>query len=359
MPCRFAEHHELEALCAVLGERGRMLQIVHEFYDPGLTVSRDRDAGRPVAHATASRPRCRRCSTTPRWRDGVRRRSWRPWSGSGPLGARVWPQVQTRPIDISWTLDQRSIMFLVIPGWWPVLSLPTKADKLAAFADPAPATCSSTASRCWRPCRARPSTPARFVVREVALDRNRDLVGRTLGDIAAERGTTPAELLIDLAVEEDLGTWFIRADIGHADPKAVGALLAHPYVHVGASDGGAHVGSFATYGDTGYLFSRFVRDTGALRLEEAVKKITSDTCAIWGLPDGGFVREGYAADLAVFDPATIDRGPEVASDDFPGEGLRWIRRSVGMDAVVVGGTVTWSAADGYVPGARAGVIASR
>ena len=89
------------------------------------------------------------------------------------------------------------------------------------------------------------------MVREVALDRNRDMVGRTLGDIAAERGTTPAELLIDLAVEEDLGTWFIRAEIGHADPKAVGELLAHPYVHVGASDGGAHVGSFATYGDTG------------------------------------------------------------------------------------------------------------
>ena len=71
------------------------------------------------------------------------------------------------------------------------------------------------------------------------------------------------------------------------------------------------------------------------------------------------MREGYAADLIVFDPATIDRGPEVASDDFPGKGLRWIRRSVGMEAVVVGGTVTWSAADGYVPGARAGVIASR
>ena len=67
----------------------------------------------------------------------------------------------------------------------------------------------------------------------------------------------------------------------------------------------------------------------------------------------------YAADLTIFDPLTIDRGPEVASDDFPGEGLRWIRRSVGMEAVVVGGTVTWSAADGYVPGARAGVIASR
>ena len=60
----------------------------------------------------------------------------------------------------------------------------------------------------------------------------------------------------------------------------------------------------------------------------------------------------------VFDPDTIDRGPEIASDDFPGGGRRWIRRSVGVDTVVVNGDVTWTAADGYAPGARAGVVAS-
>jgi N-acyl-D-aspartate/D-glutamate deacylase len=201
--------------------------------------------------------------------------------------------------------------------------------------------------------------PARYVVRQVVLDRNKHLEGRTLGDIAAERSTTPAELLVDLAVEEDLGTWFIRSDIGHNDPAAVGEMLAHPYVHVGASDGGAHVGSFATYGDTGFLFSQFVREHPALRLEEAVKKITSDTAAIWGLAGRGALTEGYAADVVVFDPATIGRGPEVASDDFPGDGIRWIRHQVGVDAVLVNGAVTWTAGDGYVKDARGGTIATR
>ena len=199
---------------------------------------------------------------------------------------------------------------------------------------------------------------ASFVVREVALERNRDLVGRTLGDIAADRGTSPAELLIDLSVEEDLDTWFVRVGVGHHDPAAVGSILRHPYVHVGASDGGAHVGSFATYGDTGLLLGRFVRDTGAMRLEEAIKKITSDTCAIWGLRNRGVLAEGFAADVAIFDPTTIDRGPEIASDDFPGDGIRWIRRQVGMDTVIVNGAVTWTAAQGYIAGARAGTIAT-
>ena len=71
------------------------------------------------------------------------------------------------------------------------------------------------------------------------------------------------------------------------------------------------------------------------------------------------LREGYAADVVVFDADTLDRGPEVASDDFPGEGIRWIRHSVGMDTVLVGGEVTWSATEGYVAGARAGGLATR
>jgi N-acyl-D-amino-acid deacylase len=204
--------------------------------------------------------------------------------------------------------------------------------------------------------RGRGMDPANYLIRQVALEANKDLVGRTLGDVAAERGTRAAELLIDLSVEEELGTWFMRDGLGHSDPDAVGALLAHPLVHVGASDGGAHVGSFATYGDTGFLLSRYVRETGALSLEAAVKKITADPADIWGLPGRGRLTPGFAADVVVFDADTVGRGPEIASDDFPGGGTRWIRRSEGVDDVVVNGEVTWTADGGYVEGARAGVI---
>ena len=110
-------------------------------------------------------------------------------------------------------MGQRSIMFLAIPGWWNVLAMGDAADKLTALADPADAGhgCSTAWPQAVR-IRGAGMDPGNYLVREVALDANRDLVGRTLGDIAAERGTTAAELLIDLSVEEELGTWFMRAD---------------------------------------------------------------------------------------------------------------------------------------------------
>jgi N-acyl-D-amino-acid deacylase len=357
VPCRFAEHAELEALCAVLGERDAILQIVHEFFDTDLTVSRVQmlgDLSRRYGIPTTLSPLFH-SAAAPAATDVILAAVEHEWAS----GARVWPQVQTRPIDISWTLDQRSIMFLVIPGWWNVLSMPSKEDKLRALADPATRAILVDGLDALSVSSASAFDAAKIVVRQVVLDQNKHLEGRALGDIAAERGSTPAETLVDLAIEESLGTWFIRSDIGHVDIGAVGSMLAHPNVHIGASDAGAHVGSFATQGDTGLLMSKFVREGGALSLEEAVKKITSDTCAIWGLRERGQLREGYAADVVVFDPDTIDRGPEVASDDFPGGGTRWIRRSIGVDTVIVNGTVTWTKADGYVEGARAGVIASR
>ena len=128
MPCRFADHDELEALCAVLGERGRMLQIVHEFFDPDLTVTRVEMLGdlsrrhgipttlSPLFHSNAA----------PDNVDRVMAAVDREVAD----GARVWPQVQTRPIDISWTLDQRSrSCSWSSPAGGPVLSLPDQARR--------------------------------------------------------------------------------------------------------------------------------------------------------------------------------------------------------------------------------------
>ena len=356
VPSRFAHKSELDALCAVLGERGKILQVVHEFFDTELTIARvEQLAALSLRHGIPT-------TFSPLFHNrafpDMGERVMARVAEAFERGARVWPQVQTRPIDISFTLAQRSLLFITMPSWYMVVSLPTTEARIAAFQDPElrkrlvaeatlPPEIAAAVGRDWE------ST----IVRKVALEKNRGLEGRRLGEIAAERGKTPLETMIELSVEEGLETWFLRSRIGHCDDAAVGALLAHPNVHVGAGDGGAHVASFATYGDTGYLFSRFVRETKTFRLEDAVKKLTFDPCTIWGLAGRGLLRRGYAADVVVFDPAAIDRGPELEARDLPGDGIRWVRHAVGVEHVLVNGAVAWSAAGGYTD-SRSGVIAT-
>jgi N-acyl-D-aspartate/D-glutamate deacylase len=359
VPSRFGHAGELDALCGVLAKHGKILQIVHEFFDTELTIARiDQLAALSLKHGiTTTLSPLFHNEAFPDMVPRVLGRVEEQWK----QGARVWPQVQTRPIDISFTLGTRSLLYLTMPTWYGISLLPSRAAKIAAFKDPA------TREKLVREATPNPDDAFQRVVRrdfgdtivrQVHDARNKALEGKTLGEVARERGCNAAEAMIELALSEDLYTWFGRMSIGHRKDDEVGAMLAHPYVHVGAGDGGAHIGAFATYGDTGYLFSRFVRRQRSLRLEEAVKKITFDPCSIWGLGRRGLLRPGYAADVVVFDAETIDRGPELAVNDLPSGGMRWVRPALGVDTVVVGGAVAYTAAGGYTD-ARRGEIVSR
>jgi N-acyl-D-amino-acid deacylase len=355
VPSRWAAPDELDALAAVLGEHDRVLQIVHEFFDADLTVARvEQLAELSLRHGITT-------TLSPLFQSDANRggveKVMAAVEAARDRGAAVWPQVQTRPIDISFTLDQRSLMLLTMPSWWKVASIRDRSEKLVAVMERRDVLVNEMNALANRPNGGLGA--GAFVVRDVVHERNRHLIGRTIDEIARERGTTHGDAVVDLVLDEDLGTWFIRASVGHNNSDVVGALLAHPLVHVGASDGGAHVGSFSTFGDTGFLFSEFVRGTKSLSIAEAVKKITLDPATIWGLKDRGRLAPGYAADVVVFDADRIGRGPEVASNDFPGDGIRWIRRQEGIDTVIVNGEVTWTAADGYIAAARAGQIVTR
>ena len=251
-------------------------------------------------------------------------------------------------------------MLAALPAWGRVFGLPDLQQKIAAFSDPD--------TRAQLVSEATPGGDAPELaalrrrlddayIRGVARPENHDLVGRRLGDLAEERGTTVVDVMIDIALSEDLQTEFKNDGLGHIDVQPVGEMLSHPNVLIGASDAGAHVQAFATYGDTGYLFSRFVRSAGVLRTEQAVRRLTLEPALAWGLRDRGLLNPGYAADMVVFDPDTIDRGDEVGASDLPGDGFRYIRHSVGVDTVVVNGDVTWSADTGY-SAAHAGQVVS-
>lgn len=346
VPSRFAQFEELDALSAVLGEFGRMLQCVPEFYDTDLTIARiDQLAELSLKYAipTTFSPVFDNSATpqnVPRTLARVEEQFAR--------GARVWPQMQTRPIDISFSLLRPSLFFARLPRWVRVLRQPLEA-RLAALRDP------ETVAKMIADLG--PDGGERMMGRLIVRGGDAapaDLVGRTLGEIASQRGEAPALALIALSLEHGLDVAFLAAGMGHQETDRIGPMLAHPLMHIGASDGGAHIASFSTYGDTGYLFSEFVRKSGHLTLEQAVRKITADTADIWGLTGRGRLQPGQAADIVIFDPDSIGRGEERPVFDMPGEGMRYVRGATGISAVLVNGQIAWR--DGAYTDARAGMV---
>lgn len=339
VPSRYADTEEVDALASVLGEYGRILQIVPEFYDPDLTIARlDQLAEISLKYAipTTFSPLFVNADNTAAV-DRVMRRVDEQFA----RGARVWPQVQTRPIDISFSFAVPSLLFMRLPSWYGIMRFGTPEQIMAAFRDP------DNRAKLIKESAPYDMLWPNLRLRQVQTATNQKYVGQTLAEIAAARGTTPVDVMIDLSLEEALDAHFMAANMGHNSDERVGHLLKHPRVHIGASDGGAHILSFSTYGDTGYLFSHFVRDLNAMSIESAVKKITSDTASIWGIPDRGLLQQGYVADIVLFDPATIARGEEKYVKDVPGDGSRYVRDALGVDTVIVGGGVAWTAAQGY------------
>ncbi len=333
VPSRYADQKELNALCEVLGEFNRILQIVHEFYDADITLARiDQLAEISLKYkiTTTFSPLFVSMAED----DSVNRIMARV-DEQFKRGARVWPQVQTRPIDISFCFEVPSLLFIRLPSWYQIMRFSSHDEIKAAFKD--------DERRKQLVAEAQSMSPMwdTLVLRQVDSEANQQFVGKTLAEIAATRNTSTIDTMIDLSIEEDLQAHFLASNMGHTDNDVIGGLLANPRVHLGASDGGAHILSFSTYGDTGYLFSQFVRQCKALSIEEAVKKITLDTASIWGMNNRGLLHEGYAADITIFDAEQIDRGEEYYVQDVPGDGSRYVRDSKGIDTVIIGGEIAY------------------
>lgn len=348
VPSRYADIHELDALCGVLSRHNKILQVVHEFYNTDLTLARiDQLADISLKHGINT-------TLSPLFvshdnADDAQLIMARIVAQT-QRGARVWPQVQTRPIDISFNFAVPSLLFIRLPKWYALMRFNTPEQIIAGLQNP------ETRDVLVAEAKGMMSLWDRLVLRQVQSEQNQHLVGKTLKEIGELRQTDALNVMIDISLEESLEAHFLSADMGHNDDSLVGELLQHPNVMIGASDGGAHILSFATYGDTGYLLGHFVRDTAYLGLEAAVKKITADPANLWGLGDRGLLREGFVADVTVFDEALVDRGAEHFVQDVPGDGYRYVRDAHGVNTVIIGGAVAFDTVNGYHDAHRGQVI---
>ena len=345
VPCRMGTMGELDALCAVLGERDRALQVLPEFWDADLLCTRiDQLAELSLRHQI---PITFSPLFESRAMPGLVARALDRLELQAARGARLQAQMQTRPIDMTFDLLGVNAVFSSMPSWMETL-LSGPAATRKAFQDPATRA---------RLAAETDSSPMPLAL-EFSLAKTRlsgatgaaaaDL-GRTLGEIAAERHLHPAEALMDISLAENLGARFTATDLAHDDEAKIAPSLRHPQVQIGAGDGGAHVARFATYGDTGHLFARYVRARRAMTVEEACKRISADVADFWGIPDRGRLAKGQVADIVVFDPATIDRGPEEQAFDLPDGGMsfRFVRKAIGIREVFVGGASAYRSDTGY------------
>jgi N-acyl-D-aspartate/D-glutamate deacylase len=174
-------------------------------------------------------------------------------------------------------------------------------------------------------------------IRDPAL---RDLEGRRISDLAAERNISDFDAVLDVAVAAKLEVGFVRYSYGNADEwttKARAEVLKDPRVVLGASDAGAHMDMMVGADFPTRCLGELVREKGLFTLEEMIHQFTEVPARLYGLRDRGRIGVGTWADLVVFDPATIDAGPLRTVDDLPAGASRLLTESVGVQHVVVGG----------------------
>ena len=252
-------------------------------------------------------------------------------------GGRMFAQVHSRALCVIYTFESH-LPFDSWEVWRDIRRLPL-AEQKACLADPAvKARLVEVASR--------PSErhQARGVVANppdwdwLYVMRGTDGHDPSVAQLAAERGVPPVELLIDIALEEDLKTLF-RMPLNNENDDDVLAMMKHPHSVVTFSDSGAHVSQIMDSSLQTNVFSQWVRERQALTLEEAVRQVTSEPARRWGFHDRGLLRLGMAADIAVFDPETIAPNMPEIVHDLPAGAKRFKQTARGILATVVNGEV--------------------
>jgi len=257
-------------------------------------------------------------------------------------GAQLLALLRAIPFNPRFTL-KKTTFFANLDGWDTVMELPLE-ERVAVLANPDRRA--ELREAAMRRQRRRPGVLGRFVpwsaivVSKTFLPTNRPLQGRGLAQLADERRTHVADVMLDLAVEERLETEFQLRTRSPEEDVALTEFVKTGHALPSQSDAGAHLNTnFCTAGESSYVLAHWVRERHLLTLEDAVRRLTFQPARIMGLRDRGLVREGLAADLMVFDLSRIGVKEDEVSHDGPAGVPRRVQGADGVDYVIVGGQV--------------------
>ncbi|HET9736030.1 MAG TPA: amidohydrolase family protein [Burkholderiales bacterium] len=324
MPSRLADDTEMRTLVGALKDAGRGVFMLTKGGHTPVSFLEELAAasGRPVVIAALLHN-----STNPRAvfddLDAIAQANAR--------GRRLVGAISCCPLSMDFTLHS-PYTFEGLEAWKPALPL-----KGAAYA-------AKLRERSFRDAvRAELSRPAHFRLFngqwdqvEVVESSRKDCEQRSIGELARAAGKDPLDCMLDLALGEKLDTVF-NAMLLNSDEQAVAQMLRHPASLVSLSDAGAHLTFFNDAGFGLHLLGHWVRERGALSLEDAVRRLTRVPAQLFGIRDRGALKPGYAADLLLFDPATVGRGTKRRVFDLPGGHPRLTTPALGVQGVWVNG----------------------
>jgi N-acyl-D-aspartate/D-glutamate deacylase len=346
LACRNASREELKAYAGELRKRGkgaievaltRQIGVLEQDQCELLDFLLD-ESSRPVTFIALFD----RDDISEAVRDTLRRAAPMIAKGARP---------QTSPLPLTREIDMHSpFAFAAFPSWKRVFEDKSAAALKQVYADP------GFRNR-FREDLKNPmgfGNWERITLHEVRSPQLKRFEGRTVAEIGRAEGKDGVDTLLDLTLADDLALEFTMASYNTRVDR-MAELLNNPAILIGLGDGGAHVDMLCDSGYPTYLLGTWVRERGVLGMEEAVRRLTSDPADLFGIRDRGRIRAGLAADIAIFDPATVgssNRGER--RHDLPGGGKRMVMPSRGVRHTIVNGVPVW--ADGAQVDAGAGRV---
>jgi N-acyl-D-aspartate/D-glutamate deacylase len=275
-------------------------------------------------------------------------------SAAARAGGRIVALTMPTLVPMNMSFRTHCALFL-IPGWGDVMGLP-EAERMAKLADP------GVRAELDEKARSKEAGVFRglshwgtYVIGDTYATANEGCANRSVSDIAAERGTAPFDTLLDIVLADDLRTvlWPNTDDGDEATWSMRAGIWDDPRAMVGGSDAGAHLDRMCGSNYPTAFLGDCLRGRKLVPVEQAVRMMTSQPAALFGLRERGQVREAFAADLFVFDPATVASEPARLVHDLPGDTPRLFAGSHGVVRVLVNGveTVRDGAPTGMLPGA--------
>ncbi|MEI7618489.1 MAG: amidohydrolase family protein [Actinomycetota bacterium] len=254
------------------------------------------------------------------------------------LGGRV--VALTMPVQVPMNMSFATFCGLwLIPGWQQVLGVPV-AERVARLRDADTRVrllelSQSPAAGVFR----RLADWSEYVIGDTYSPANEGLKGRTVKDIAAERGCSNFGTLLDIVCADDCRTvlWPTPQDDDAESWRMRAELWNDPRAMIGGSDAGAHLDRMCGAPYPTRFLADCIRGRQLISIERAVQLMTSAPAELFGLRDRGVLREGALADIFIFDPATVDSDQAALVVDLPGDSARLTAGSQGVARVFVNG----------------------